>query len=103
MTLIIDESIRLGQEKQLVILSVPFEKVKEKPLSFQDVKVEYVEGSKSWDGDKIKERIDKVAKTRGFKVKNILSDEDGKLKRAARLYKVTHLPEIRSSQTFKCS
>lgn len=93
-TLIIDESIRLGQEKQLVLLSVPFEKAGTKPLRFQDVKVEYVEGSNSWDGLKIKNRIDKLAKARGFKVKNILSDEDGKLKRAARLYQVTHLPEI---------
>ncbi|MFQ5583566.1 MAG: hypothetical protein ACE5GL_03930 [Calditrichia bacterium] len=94
LSLIPDESIRLGEEKQLLILAVPWQKQKQRALSFEDVKVVYMKGSKSWDGVKISKVIDELKAKRGFEVKNVLSDENGNLKKAARLSGLVHLPEI---------
>ena len=93
-SLIVDESIRMGQEKQLLVLCIPWKKEKKGALNFQDVKVIHMEGSTSWNGEKIsKVIIDLIAKY-DFEVKNILSDEDSKLKKASRLSQVVHLPDI---------
>lgn len=93
-SLIIDESIRLGQEKLLLILSVPFIKLKQGALNFQDVQVVYMKGAISWTGKKIGEVVEELQKTHRFKVKNILSDEDSKLKNACKLLSVSHVPDI---------
>ncbi len=93
-SLIIDESIRMGQEKQLLILSVPWVKEKKEALSFEDVEVLYIEGSKSWTGVKIAHRISELEKKHGFIFKSLLSDQDSKLRKAARLSEVAHLPDI---------
>lgn len=93
-SLIIDESIRLGQEKLLLILSVPFSKLTQSALTFQDVKVVYMKGAISWTGEKIRQVVDDLQKTGSFEVKNILSDEDSKLKKACDLLKVHHVPDI---------
>lgn len=93
-SLIIDESIRLGQEKLLLILSIPFNKLKQGALSFQEVQVVFMKGATSWTGKKISEVIEKLQKTYGFEVINILSDEDSKLKKACRLLEISHVPDI---------
>ncbi len=93
-SLIIDESIRMGQEKQLLILMVGWKKGEKGALSFSDVEVLHIQGAKSWDGEKIKEVIDQLIAKYGFEVKNILSDQDGKLKKASRLSEIVHLPDI---------
>ncbi len=93
-SLIIDESIRLGQEKLLLILSVPFNKIKQSALRFEDVTVIYMKGAKSWTGEKISEVIKDLKKSHGFELKNILSDEDSKLLKACRLLQVSHVPDI---------
>ena len=93
-SLLIDESIRLGQEKLLLILSVPFEKLSEACLRMKDVKVIYMKGSTSWTGEKIRQVIEKLQKDHGFSVQNILSDQDSKLIKASSLLGIFHLPEI---------
>ena len=93
-SLIIDESIRLGQEKLLLILSVPLEKIGQSALSFADVVVVYMKGAKSWTGLAISEVVQKLEQSYGFEVKNILSDEDSKLKNASHLLKKAHVPDI---------
>ena len=93
-SLIIDESIRLGQEKLLLILCVPFEKQSEGGLRFEDVQVIYMKGSISWNGAKIAEVLTELKEKHGFEVKNILSDEDGKLLKASQLWNCPHLPDI---------
>lgn len=92
--LIVDESIRLGQEKLLLILGTPWEKQNSRALGFEEVEVLYMEGSKSWTGEKISKVIKKVVATQGLELKSILSDQDGKLKKAARLLGLSHLPDI---------
>jgi len=93
-SLILDESIRLGQEKQLLILSVPWHKQGKSALDFEGVQVLHIQGAKSWTGEKIAAQIEDLVEKHGFILKNLLSDEDSKLKKAARLSEVVHLPDI---------
>ncbi|HFA49519.1 MAG TPA: hypothetical protein ENJ95_10945 [Bacteroidetes bacterium] len=93
-SLIIDESIRLGQEKLLLILGVPFNKAKQSALRFEDISVLYMKGAKSWTGEKISRAVAGLRQSHGFDLKNILSDEDSKLLKACRLLRTGHVPDI---------
>jgi len=93
-SLIIDESIRLGQEKLLLILQCPWIKKAKGALSFTDVEVVYMKGSKSWKGVNIAKEISKSLLSKGIKVMNILSDEGGNLKTASKEIGLAHLPDI---------
>jgi len=94
MSLIIDESIRLGKEKLLLVLGVKWKKLQTGALRYQDVVVLYMKGSTSWNSKKIKEALEQVKQRYGMEVKNILSDEDSTLKAASRLFGVTHLADM---------
>jgi len=94
MSLIIDESIRLGKEKLLLVLAVKWKKLQTGALRYQDVVVLYMKGSTSWNSKKIKEALEQVKQRYGMEVKNILSDEDSTLKAASRLFGVTHLADM---------
>jgi len=50
MTLIIDESIRIGQEKLLLVLGLCSEKIKVGALKFSDVLVLHMQAKTSWTG-----------------------------------------------------
>lgn len=93
-SLIIDESIRLGQEKLLLILQCPWIKKTKGALSFTDVEVVYMKGSKSWKGVAIAKEIRASLLAKGLKVMNVLSDEGGNLKNAAQKIELPHLPDI---------
>ena len=92
--LIIDESIRVGQEKLLLILASPGKKLSKEALRYRDVMVCYIGGRASWTGELIKKEVEKIKKTYGFKVQYILSDEDSKLRKSARLLELPHLADI---------
>lgn len=93
-SIIIDESIRLGQEKLLLVLICPFIKVGKKALSLLNVQIMYMKGSKSWKGVEIAKEIKEKLLSKGLKVGNILSDEGSNLKNAANQLKLPHLPDI---------
>ena len=92
--LIVDESIRKGKEKQLLILSTPYEQSEAQPLTFDQVQVVYFGGRQNWNGELIQEKLKKLEADMGFRIKAILSDEDSKLKRASRLLSIPHLNDI---------
>lgn len=94
MTLIIDESIRIGQEKLLLVLGLCSEKIKAGALKFSDVSVLHMQAKTSWTGQGIKEVLELIQQKYGFEISNILSDEASTLKKACQLHKVPHLPEI---------
>lgn len=94
MSLIIDESIRLGKEKLLLILAVDWEKLQTGALKYKDVLVVYMQGSTSWNGKKISKILEQVREKYGMEVKNILSDEDSTLKLSSRLFGVPHLADM---------
>jgi len=93
-SIIIDESIRLGQEKLLLILQCPWIKKAKGALSFTDVEVVYMKGSKSWKGVAIAKEMTKSLLAKGVKVMNVLSDEGGNLKTATKEISLPHLPDI---------
>ncbi len=92
--LIIDESIRLGNEKLLLILACRADKAKQGALSYQDVEVCYMRGSDSWTGEKIQKEIDKLIKNKAYDLDYIVSDQASKMTKAARLLAVPHLPDL---------
>lgn len=93
-SIIVDESIRLAQEKLLLVLACPFVKQGEEALSFTDVKVVYMEGSKSWKGEEIAKKVQEKLIDQGIKVVNVLSDQGSNLLNATKLLELDHLPDI---------
>ena len=113
--LIIDESIKVGEEKMLLVLACPafpkyesdklpkkgisIEGKKDRKklgngLSFKDVKVVHIEGRKSWKGPAIKQVILNLKKTKGIDYSYILSDQGNNLRNAASLLGSLHVPDI---------
>lgn len=92
--IIVDESIRLGQEKLLLLLSVPYNKVGKMALCYEDVKVVYMKGAISWTGEKIGQIIKNLEQSHKLKVAYVLSDEDSKLMKACELADTSHVPDI---------
>jgi len=93
-SIIIDESIRFGQEKLLLILQCPWLKKEKGTLSFTDMEVIHMKGSKSWKGVKIAKEIKKALLDKGVEVMNVLSDEGSNLKNATNRLELPHLPDI---------
>jgi len=93
-SIIIDESIRLGQEKLLLILQCPWIKQMKGALKFTDIEVVYMKGSKSWKGIDIAKEITESLLAKGVKIMNVLSDEGGNLKTATQKIDLPHLPDI---------
>lgn len=91
---IIDESIRLGNEKLLLILACRADKENEEALNYQDVEVCYMKGSESWTGEAIKEAIEEVLLEKDYELDYIISDEATNLKKAVRLLEVQHVPDL---------
>lgn len=92
--LFIDESIRVGTERLFMGLVCPYEKTKDSALSFEDVRVVYLQGSDSWTGDKIAAELSKTLKEKELEVKYVVSDEGNNLKKGIRLMNYNHLPDI---------
>lgn len=93
-SLIVDESIRLGQERLLLALLVDAQKDKQEALSMQDVEVFFMKGSPSWSGVIVEQELtEKLAKT-GYEVISFISDEANNMKKSARLLSLDHVPDI---------
>ncbi len=93
-SLIIDESIRLGQEKLLLALEVPALKKGREALSMKDVKVLFMEGATSWTGRQIQEALSGQIGAKRLCVANIISDQGPNLKKASRLLGLEHVADI---------
>ena len=99
--LIIDENLKPGNERVMLMLLTPSKKLKTGATTYEDIEVLFMGGEKSWTGEKIEQRIrDLIGETK-LKITHILSDEDSKLKKATRLLDVPHLPDI-SHAIAKC-
>lgn len=92
--LMMDESLKLSNERVLLMLLTPSKRVKEGPLNHRDVEVGYLGGKKTWTGQSIQEQINDLIKKGSIQLTHILSDEDSKLLKATRLLGVPHLPDI---------
>lgn len=92
--ILIDESIRIGKEKQLLLISTFSEKTKEGCLKFTDMIVHYFNGRLSWKGNDVSKVLKDVLKKTKMNCVAVLSDEDAKLKNAATLQNLAHLPDL---------
>jgi len=97
---IIDESIRIGKERQLLVLSTPYKKRQAESLRACDVTVHYFSGQSSWTGIQISDVITQVLLETKMDCKAVLSDECPTLKKASRLQQLPHLADI--CHAFEC-
>lgn len=100
-SLIADESIRLGKEKLLLILLSPLNKVSEDALCRSDVVIGFLGGRVSWPGVDIAQVIKEELIAKGYQVKVLVSDEGSNLGKAARESGLAHLADI-SHATATC-
>ena len=90
----IDESIRVGTERLLLVLYCPAWKIADGCLTFKDVSVLYLRGSDEWTSTTIEQHLQRVFSEKGAKVKYLTSDEGNNLKKATRLLGSVHVPDI---------
>jgi len=96
---IVDESIRVGTEKLLLVLVCPAGKATSQALTHQDVQVLTLQGAHCWKAAQIAKEIQSALEEKGFLLKYFLSDQAGNLKKAAQLLGVPHVADI----THACS
>lgn len=81
--LIVDESMMIGSEKLLLTLAVPAEHngaaITEKDTTIVDISV-----GKSWNGEKIKEVLEKVSAKIGHEPEYVISDNGSTIRKAVR-------------------
>jgi len=92
--LIMDESIKCGNERTLLMLLAPAQKVGDSALRYEDVEILYLGGKSSWTGEKIEQQVRHLVAEKGLKIAYGLSDQDSKLLKAYRLLGYDHLPDI---------
>lgn len=92
--LMMDESLKPGNERVLLFLLAPSKRTGEGCLAHTDVDVCYLGGKKSWTGDGTRGQVDGLIGQGAVRLTHIVSDEDSKLLKATRLLGVPHLPDI---------
>lgn len=95
--LIIDESIGIGQERMLCILSAPSEQKKEQCLALTEVKVELMCSQKSWTGEEVEVKLKEL----GESVKYVVSDGGKNLKKGIKDASLIRVPDV-SHELAKC-
>ena len=93
-SIIIDECLRLGKESILLVLLCSVEKQSKCALSYGDVEVFLLRTQHSWTAEKIKNILLEQVDIVGVKIRNIISDEETKLKKTAVLLGLPHIPDI---------
>lgn len=93
---IVDESMMIGSEKLLVTIGVPSTH-QGVPLSHQDASILDLSISKSWSGEKIKERLDDVKKKVGHAPEYVISDNASTMNKGIRLFGVNWHRDISHS------
>lgn len=92
--IIIDESIQLGPEKLLVILSVRSSSIDfKRSLNYKDVEVVTMISKQGWDAEKIKDEI-KIAEKKLGKIMYAVSDRGTSIKKALELCNIAQIHDI---------
>ena len=82
---IVDESMRVGPYKQLLVLGVNAGKTDSTALDYSKVRVLHMSISKSYTGDHISDILVDIGRQTGKKIVYGVSDDDSKIKKAFRL------------------
>lgn len=92
--IIIDESIQLGPEKLLVILSVRASTISfTRPLKFEDLEVITLKSKKGWNAEHVKVEIEKAGKKLG-KISYAVSDKGASITKALELCNIRQVHDI---------
>lgn len=92
--LIIDESIRLGNQRLLLCLACEAIKHSSSSLTYESVSVCYINSASSWSGADIQSALSKVAHAQSWEIAYIVSDGASNLKKTADLLGVFSVPDI---------
>ena len=91
---IVDESMMLGSEKMLLTLGVEAEKIGNKALQHNEVKVLDISVSKSWNSQTVQERLKETESKVGHSPLYSISDNDSKLSKSFREQGYTWIRDI---------
>ena len=89
--LIIDDSMMVGSQRLLIILSVKASKLNQVAISFSDVHIECIAVKKSWTGEGIEAEIQKVKEKKGKNPLYCISDSATIMLKAQNLALLTHI------------
>lgn len=91
---IVDESMRVGPYKQLLVLGLNAAKTDSSPLDYSKVRVLHMSISKSYTGDHISDILADVVRKTGKKIVYGVSDDDSKIKKAFRLSGTPRISDV---------
>ena len=95
--IILDHSIKLGQDKMFVIFGVRESSLDfTRPLQFQDLVPLRIESRKKWNGESISEYLNILEKEIGT-IKYAVGDYGSDIKKGLRLSKINHIYDITHS------
>ena len=92
--IMIDELFGQGNERIIAIMGVPFIKDNSQALAYEDVQLLYLGGQSSWTSQNLEQLIGQLIKDQHLDIRVVMSDEDAKLLKTARLLDLPHLPDI---------
>lgn len=93
-SVIVDESMRVGPYKQLLVLGLNAAKTDSSPLDYSKVRVLHMSISKSYTGDQISDILVDVGRQTGKKIAYGVSDDDSKIKKAFRLSDIPRVSDV---------
>jgi hypothetical protein len=88
---IVDDSMMVGSQRLLLILSLSANKVNKRALTYSDVHIESIEVKKSWSGESISEVIEKVIEKKGKKPQYCISDSASIMLKSQILSDLVHI------------
>lgn len=91
---IVDESMRVGPYKQLLVLGLNAAKTDSSPLDYSKVRVLHMSMSKSYTGDHISDILVDIERQTGKKIVYGVSDDDSKIKKAFRLRGTPRISDV---------
>ncbi len=91
--LIIDDSMMVGSQRLLLILSIQANKINEQAINFSDVRIESLAVAKSWSGESISDEIAKVKHKKHKSPLYCISDSATIMLKAQALSSLTHISD----------
>jgi hypothetical protein len=88
---IVDDSMMVGSQRLLLILSLSANKVNKRALTYSDVHIESIEVKKSWSGESISAVIEKVIEKKGKKPLYCISDSASIMLKSQILSDLVHI------------
>jgi hypothetical protein len=92
--LIIDECMVIGQQRMIIAMGLPSEKVAKEATKLGDVRLLYISVKSSWNYEQVGELIQKVTEKMGKSPEYVISDGAGNLKKGIKETKMVRISDI---------